>query len=116
MEDEEPWRSETWWKREKPLTRLLRMYLEEQYKDTCVIVFSKVGNFYEVYGPNVEIVEHLLKQKKSVKLTQLLGLPINGVPYTTFPEARATLISYGLRVKVIDPHSTELRRRRTITS
>lgn len=99
----DPWVSESWWTRDRPLTKPLRIYFEEQYKDLSVVLFAKIGKFYEIYGPHVGMVEELLQKKPSVKCSKMHGVPNNGVPYTLFPATKRILGDRGMEVRVIYP-------------
>ena len=81
--------------------------------DLDVIVFVKVGKFYECFGPHVSTIERILGMNPSVRTSQGFGLPNNGIPYTRFEQAKETLIAAGHNVRVIDVIERRIRRRRS---
>lgn len=67
-----------------------------------VIVFMKVHNFYEFFGPHVSTIERILEMEPDGRSSEGFGLPNNGIPSTQFEKAKETLIAAGHDVRVID--------------
>ena len=84
------------------MTKNLRHYLETQFSDLDVIVFMRVGKFYECFGPNVKKIESVLGLNPSARTSEGFGFPNNGIPFTRFEKSRERLIAAGHNVRVID--------------
>ena len=99
----DPWQSQPWFHRTKPITPNMRLYLQTQMDDLSTILFMRLGKFYECFGPHVETVEHVLELQPAEKMSRMFGMPNNGIPYVRFESALAKLQENGHRVRVIEP-------------
>ncbi len=92
---------------EKNVSPMLRQYLKikEYYKD--YILFFRLGDFYEMFFDDAELVSRELE----LALTQRAGSPMCGVPFHSCETYLKRLIDKGYRVAICeqltDPHASK---------
>ena len=85
------------------LTPLRKQYLDikRNYPDT--IVFFRLGDFYEAFDADAELVARELE----IVLTHRLDQPMAGVPHHAVENYIAKLIAKGYHVAIVEQTSTE---------
>ena len=86
------------------LTPMLRQYFDIKAERDDVVLIMRVGDFYEAYGEDAEIIARELEITLTGREDKLAGarIPMAGVPHHAMERYVARLIGKGFKVAVCD--------------
>nr|MDQ2687931.1 DNA mismatch repair protein MutS [Armatimonadota bacterium] len=85
------------------LTPMLRQYFEIKAERPEVLLLMRVGDFYEAYGPDAEIIARELEITLTGREDKQAGrVPMAGVPHHALERYVARLIAKGFKAAVCD--------------
>jgi len=86
------------------LTPLMRQYFQVKEERPDIILLMRVGDFFEAYGDDAEIVSRELEITLTGREDKMAGerIPMAGVPYHAVERYIARLIQRGLKVALCD--------------
>ena len=86
------------------LTPLMRQYFETKAERPDVILLMRVGDFYEAYGDDAELLSLQLEITLTGREDKQFGgrIPMAGVPYHAVERFAARLIARGYRIAVCE--------------
>ena len=80
------------------LTPMMRQYMEIKEKHQDMVLFFRLGDFYEMFGSDAEDVSKLL----NLTLTQRAGNPMCGIPYHAARNYLKRLLDSGRKVAICE--------------
>ncbi|ACC97776.1 DNA mismatch repair protein MutS [Elusimicrobium minutum Pei191] len=86
----------------KQLTPLMRQYNDIKSKNTDLIVFFRLGDFYEMFDSDAREASRIL----GIALTQRGGVPMCGVPYHAAANYISKIIKEGRKVGICEQVGT----------
>ena len=84
--------------RTENLTPMMRQYMEIKEKHQDMVLFFRLGDFYEMFGSDAEDVSKLL----NLTLTQRAGNPMCGIPYHAARNYLKRLLDSGRKVAICE--------------
>jgi DNA mismatch repair protein MutS len=91
------------WQTFKPQTPILQQYFRIKAQHPEVLLAMQVGDFYEFYGPDAELVAHELEIVLTGREDGTNGrIPMAGVPIHSYERYFAKLVQKGYRVAICD--------------
>ena len=86
------------------LTPLMRQYFQVKEERPDIILLMRVGDFFEAYGDDAEIIARELEITLTGREDKMAGerIPMAGVPYHAVERYIARLIQRGLKVALCD--------------
>lgn len=82
------------------LTPMLRQYFEQKQETSGALLLFRVGDFYESYGDDAELLAQALEITLTSRDAGQRRIPMAGVPYHSLDTHLSTLLSKGLKVAI----------------
>lgn len=86
------------------LTPMMRQYFDVKAERPDIVLLMRVGDFYEAYGEDAELLSRELEITLTGRDDKLAGMriPMAGVPYHALERYAARLIGKGFKVAICD--------------
>lgn len=85
-------------KEPQKITPMMQQYLEIKAQHTDMILFFRLGDFYEMFMEDAKEVSHLL----NLTLTQRAGVPMCGIPYHAARNYIKRLLDEGKKIAICE--------------
>ena len=89
------------------LTPMMRQYMDIKEKHQDMVLFFRLGDFYEMFGSDAEDVSKLL----NLTLTHRAKMPMCGIPYHAAKNYLKRLLDAGRKVAICEQLSLSDNRR-----